>query len=228
MNQFEITTSGGHQVDTLNPDADTITIEDIATGLARLPRYCGHTPGPAAYSVAQHSVMLALQCMSKGYRREWCLWALVHDGHEALGLGDVATPTRQALLHLMHEHVHGATGQWVHFDPFKAWKERMDKAIAHSVGLEWDEVQQVLPDVKKADQALLEAEQQWRVEETGPVITIPLEGTPVRVRVWGSAEAREKFLQVYTALMPASQYHERGSNWVRDFFMMPRGEVRGA
>lgn len=225
MNQFTITTKSGTEIDVLNPDADSITIEDIASGLSRLPRYCGHTPGPAAYSVAQHSVLAAIYCMAEGRDREECLWALLHDGHEALGLGDVATPTKNALLHIIIEELRAYTRELdgdykgAAIDPFKKWKCRMDEAVGHAFGFTPEEINEYTPAVKEVDALMLHHELKWRAENDGPVVTIPLMGTPVRFRVWRDAEARERFLQVFTALQPASDYSRMGAEWPKKYMV---------
>lgn len=84
----------GRCVDLLAPDLAEVTLTDLATGLARIPRFLGATRGDHAYSVAQHSVLVAqlLQHAPLPLRRA----ALLHDAHEAI-LGDIATPVKRAL-----------------------------------------------------------------------------------------------------------------------------------
>lgn len=79
----------GQFVDYVNPDPDTICIEDIAHALALVNRYAGHTPFP--YSVAQHSV-LASQMAPAGLE----LPLLMHDAHEAY-VGDMPTPLKRLM-----------------------------------------------------------------------------------------------------------------------------------
>lgn len=55
----EIETVTGRLVNIENPDPTTINIEDIAWGLSRLPRFCGHTITVIPYNVAQHSMFVA-------------------------------------------------------------------------------------------------------------------------------------------------------------------------
>lgn len=52
-----IETVSGRFVDALNPEPDTICVEDIAWSLSRQARYAGHTLGEP-YSVAQHTVFV--------------------------------------------------------------------------------------------------------------------------------------------------------------------------
>lgn len=62
----------------LAPRIEDIDIEDIIHALAVMPRFTGHTRGDLAYSVAQHSIYVALRC-PKGLELE----GLLHDATEA-------------------------------------------------------------------------------------------------------------------------------------------------
>ena len=48
----------GRRLDLLDPSPLDIEIEDIAHGLARVARWNGQTKGAAAFSVAQHCVLV--------------------------------------------------------------------------------------------------------------------------------------------------------------------------
>lgn len=86
----EIATLGGrHSVSFLDPDPDTMCIEDIANALAQLNRYTGHTPYP--YSVAQHCVLASRMIVP-----ELSFEMLMHDAQEAY-VGDVSSPLKQLL-----------------------------------------------------------------------------------------------------------------------------------
>jgi len=74
-------TASGIVIDYKNPHPATITLEDIATGLARMPRFCGHTEH--LWTVAQHSMLVASLCPP-----ELKLEALLHDATEAY-MGDI-------------------------------------------------------------------------------------------------------------------------------------------
>lgn len=78
---------------------EQLAVEDLSWCLARICRYGGRLPrrGPIAfYSVADHSVLVAL------ILREWGADALVqfhglmHDAHEAI-IGDITTPVKRWL-----------------------------------------------------------------------------------------------------------------------------------
>lgn len=77
----------------LDPRADEVCIDDIATALAHQGRYNGH--GRHFYSVAQHSAELARWFMAKG-DHPLARWALLHDAAEAY-VGDVIRPLKKFL-----------------------------------------------------------------------------------------------------------------------------------
>ncbi len=49
-------TGSGRVVDLVDPDINSIALEDIARHLSRIARFSGGTKGHFLYSVAQHSV----------------------------------------------------------------------------------------------------------------------------------------------------------------------------
>ena len=50
----------GRRLDLIDPSPLDIEIADIAHGLARVARWNGQTEGPEIFSVAQHSLLVAL------------------------------------------------------------------------------------------------------------------------------------------------------------------------
>lgn len=94
-----ISTLSGRKIDLLAPDPDQIDIEDVAAGLAALPRWCGQTQarGRAVhYSVAQHSWLCSKRCPTHA------LAALLHDAAEAY-MGDCPRPLKALLGGAWHE-----------------------------------------------------------------------------------------------------------------------------
>jgi len=71
-----MTAASGVILDYRKPVTATIILEDIATGLARMPRFCGHTQN--LWTVAQHSMLVASLCPP-----ELRLEALLHDATES-------------------------------------------------------------------------------------------------------------------------------------------------
>ena len=102
MNYLETVT--GQLVDIQNPDPSTINIEDIAWGLSRMPRFCGHTITIVPYSVAQHSMFVAdeVKSMLGQYPNinnssdyyDILLKALLHDAAEVY-TGDLPSPMKR-------------------------------------------------------------------------------------------------------------------------------------
>lgn len=82
------TARSGTTINFLDPDPDTLLIEDIAFSLSNLCRYTGHVE---FYSVAEHSLHV-----SDLTPPEYQLEALLHDATEAY-LGDVHTPLKNVL-----------------------------------------------------------------------------------------------------------------------------------
>jgi hypothetical protein len=66
-------------------------IRDIARSLSRINRYTGHS---AAYTVAQHSVLVSELCPPA-----LAFQGLMHDAHESI-IGDVSSPLKQLMEHL--------------------------------------------------------------------------------------------------------------------------------
>ena len=115
----ELETVTGQLVDVENPDPTTIKIEDIAWGLSRIPRFCGHTITVIPYNVAQHSMFVADEVASllsgstatldkihlphaewdawmvcEEFRNDIILKALLHDAAE-IYTGDWPSPVKR-------------------------------------------------------------------------------------------------------------------------------------
>jgi hypothetical protein len=86
-------TVSGRKIDVLNPDPKDISIEDIAWGLSRIPRFCGATIPFVPYSVAQHSIQVMKECEVTG-RLDMAFHGLMHDAAEAY-TGDIPSPIKQ-------------------------------------------------------------------------------------------------------------------------------------
>lgn len=98
---MKLETVTGKLIDINDPDPGQIDIQDIAWGLSRISRFCGHTITEVPYNVAQHSVFVANEV------EEWCranlkegpyssilLHALLHDAAEVY-TGDWPSPIKQ-------------------------------------------------------------------------------------------------------------------------------------
>ncbi|UWQ95633.1 HD family hydrolase [Rhodobacteraceae bacterium M385] len=88
----------GRRLDLLDPTPMDIEIEDIAHGLAFVARWNGQTRGEFAYSVAEHSILVAdihARLAPKGPAK-WQLAALLHDAPEYV-IGDMISPVKAAV-----------------------------------------------------------------------------------------------------------------------------------
>jgi uncharacterized protein len=88
----------GRRLDLLDPSPMDIEIEDIAHGLARVARWNGQTVGDHAFSVAQHSVVVAgiVHTLEPEIGAKARLVALLHDAPEYV-IGDMISPFKAAL-----------------------------------------------------------------------------------------------------------------------------------
>lgn len=82
-------TATGHQINILNPNPESISIEDIARGLSNIVRFGGQITEP--YTVAQHSILVMRLAPE-----ELKFAALMHDAPEAY-IGDVIKPLKVLL-----------------------------------------------------------------------------------------------------------------------------------
>ncbi|MGI9433766.1 MAG: hypothetical protein ACR2Q4_02870 [Geminicoccaceae bacterium] len=88
----------GRRLNLFDPSPLDIELDDIAIGLARVPRWNGQTKGEWAFSVAQHALLV--EGLLDRFRRDvpplWRLLALLHDAPEYV-IGDLITPFKSAL-----------------------------------------------------------------------------------------------------------------------------------
>lgn len=90
----EIETFSGRYIDLRNPSPASITLEDVAHGLANTCRFNGQCR--KFYSVAEHAVAVSERLESQGYGPAVCLAGLHHDDTEAY-LTDITTPLKSLL-----------------------------------------------------------------------------------------------------------------------------------
>ncbi len=88
----------GRRLDLLDPTPVDIEIEDIAHGLAFVARWNGQTKGDFAYSVAEHSLLVAeiFALKQPNAPVKWQLAALLHDAPEYV-IGDMISPVKAAV-----------------------------------------------------------------------------------------------------------------------------------
>jgi len=219
MSRTSIETVTGQFLDFANPTAKMITVEAIAWGLSRQPRFCGQTVSEFPYSVAQHSVhvmnlieaamtpgshtnfmvqqlqnpdlhsYLSTPSQLKKDRRLATLLGLFHDGSEAF-LCDIPTPAKR-LPGLM--------------EAYGAVESRLMRAIHDSIKVDQASITpEIQAIVHWADQYALSIEALHLVPSRGASDqwAFLLEPAAIDVLMWGcpvssSREAFELFMIAY-------------------------------
>jgi uncharacterized protein len=171
-------TVSGRWVNPFDPDRDQLDAGDIARALANQCRFGGHSR--VFYSVAQHSVIVSQLVEQRGGDTEDAFAALMHDATEAY-LGDMPHPIK-------HRSPLGAA--------FKAAEVTLEQAIRDRFRIKPD-----VPEVKRADRALLATERRafsaetWHWPELEGVEPIDLELT-----AWSPDDAAQAFAERYAEL----------------------------
>lgn len=140
-----LATISGHPWPILNPAPSDVKFKDIAEALAKIPRFSGHTPN-YSYSVAQHCVHVSKILERASESLETQLYGLLHDAHEALGLGDIPTPIKQYMMD------QGAFNIW------KNIQTSCDFAIFEAAGLSAQMPENTFTAVNLADRIALRTE----------------------------------------------------------------------
>src|SRR3546814_2819019 len=88
----------GRRLDLLDPSPLDIELEDIAHGLARVDRWNGQTSGDAAFSVAQHSMLVddIAGRLKPGLTAAEHLAEVLHAAEEYV-IGALITPFKHAM-----------------------------------------------------------------------------------------------------------------------------------
>ena len=172
-----IATFTGQAVAPLNPDPETLFIEDIAHALSNACRFVGHVD--RFYSVAQHSVLCSDLVAKKA--PDLALTALMHDASEAY-LSDIARPIKS---------------QPEFGDVYKAVETGLEVVIANRFGLYYP-----YPEIIKwADNVLLRSEQRDLMPRTPEALKFTHgEFLPFFIEPWLPAAAEVWFLETYARL----------------------------
>ena len=126
----------GRRLDLLDPSPLDVEIEDIAHGIARVPRWNGQTIGAHIFSVAQHTLLVDTLARQQGpIDDNLRLAIMLHDAPEYV-VGDMITPFKAVIG-----------------DSYKAVELRLLSAIHVRFGLppKLDPAQEKL--IKQADRA---------------------------------------------------------------------------
>lgn len=185
MNAPWIQTASGGAFPMFGATPDMVNFRDLAEGLAKEARFAGQTPG-VFYSVAQHCVH-ACALVEPEARP----YALLHDGHEGLGMRDFPSPFKAELRR--------AT------DLYDRACAAMDSAIHAAAGLDWPVPPAIKAQVDHADQ-VMQATEKRDFMVAGPVWTAVLPA-PARMRLapWPWARAADEFLALLETHCPGTR-----------------------
>lgn len=188
MGLHSVRTHSGVFFDFVDPDPETVLVEDIARALSRKPRFNGHMN--CFYSVAQHACLVA--ALSVHYAAEekansvYHMWAGLHHDDSEYVMADVPTPLKRLL------------------PEYKVIERRVQGIINVKWGLPEDADE--LRIVKLADTAALFMERdhmiddtvRWSIEDQHPGFSM-LEFWP-NFTAWDSEEAMENYLLLHFKL----------------------------
>lgn len=116
---YEVETFSGRYVDTKDPTAETIVLDDVAHALSQICRYGGHSS--VFYPVAEHAVYVSKRLERRGACLLEQLGGLHHDDTETY-LGDIPRPLK-GLLRSMS-------------DAYDRLTDQMDAVICQGLGLD--------------------------------------------------------------------------------------------
>lgn len=178
----------GRRLDLLDPSPLDIELEDIAHGLARVARWNGQTSGEAAFSVAQHSLLVddIAAGLKPGLAAPQRLCVVLHDAAEYV-IGDLITPFKTAV---------GAD--------YKVLENRLMTAIRLRFGLPARESEELKRLIKRADRiaAYLEATQLagFSPSEARRLFGHTKRFDAISLDPWPPSKAKRRFLERCRAL----------------------------
>ena len=166
-------------------------LREVAEPLAKQARFNGQTPG-IVYSVAQHCVVGADAMLVETGKPLLALAFLLHDAHEAF-IGDITTPTKNALRHLAGDAPTARAFEAAIAD----LKARIDQRLIAAVGLPILENVIRYEGVTDMDHRLCAAE--FRLLMKGPLPDAFANAAPVKLygglRPWPWPKAADEWMQ---------------------------------
>ncbi len=161
------------------PTPESFTIEDLAYGLDGLNRFAGHAI--VRYKVSQHCIIMARWFMQRGMFNE-ARWALVHEGSEGLGLGDMPTPIKY--LEVM--------------EPYRVLCKNVDYAVFRKVGL----LGKPPKAVKELDTRMYLAEAKICYKNP-PQYILDTDTSDIKIKPYKrEGEGKKQFLKLFYQLFP--------------------------
>lgn len=167
-----IQTYSGKKFSFLDCKNSDIDIEDIAHALSMICRFTGHSK--SFYSVAQHSVLVSLNC-----DKEYALQGLLHDASEAY-ISDLSAPLKR---------MHALKG-------YKDIESSLQKKIYKSFSIQ----EQEHCSVKIADLKVLSTEVKCLMSEKHPDFKLDYEPLSISIEPLSPKSAKHLFLSRYYEL----------------------------
>jgi uncharacterized protein len=167
-----IQTATGVRFYVVDPKPEDVRLRDIAVALAKLCRFGGHVPGNLIYSVAQHSVLVALSLP-----HHLRVQGLLHDAAEAYCV-DIPRPLKRAL---------------VNYDVIEA---RIAACIGDRFGVELCELP---PEVHEADERALWTEKRDLLVQSEALVWTDSGQRPpwmARITPWSVEDSTEAFFNL--------------------------------
>lgn len=121
-----IETYSGQKVIFPFPEPESIKIQDIAHGLSQICRFSGQCSH--FYSVAQHSLNMAIELHKRGCGPRLQLLGLIHDATEAY-VGDIPSPIKQLIpaYQEIEKRLQKAIWTGLHITPPVQWEKDIIK-----------------------------------------------------------------------------------------------------
>lgn len=186
---------------------------EVAHGLSIIARFAGQTA--TAYSVAQHSVLMAEACEDEIDDPLVAAYCLLHDGHEAY-LGDTPSPAKAAIeAEMLSAAAEAGVPDQIVEAQIARWRtlrrrieQRLDTVIHRAACLPpIDDRARTL--VKSYDVRALKTERrdlmaQWDPRPWDPAVepAQPLALRQGRIRPWPAGIAAERFILALNRLCP--------------------------
>ncbi len=167
-----IQTFSGQRFYPLNPQAETIKIQDIANALSKQCRFSGQIS--EFYSVAEHSVYVSYLCDQKD-----ALFGLLHDASEAY-LVDVPRPLKQS----------GKFGHYID----------AEKVLQEMIYTKYCSFSEEPESVKKADMIMLATEAQQVYPQLRADWQLPAKPSILKLNFFDHKKAKEVFMDRFAEL----------------------------
>jgi 5'-deoxynucleotidase YfbR-like HD superfamily hydrolase len=177
-------THTGKLIDVRNPTPDMVDLEDIAHALSMICRFAGHVR--EFYSVAEHSVLVAMIGDRSDLSPEFNLALLLHDAAEAY-IGDIISPVK----HLCGPTSHELENRWL-------------KVIEEKFNL-GDRLSNMDQSIHKADRLALSIEVSKLFYPVDPTWWTKFEKPTknqllAEIHCFSPAKARRRYLQYFNAV----------------------------